>query len=67
MNRKGHYYFRMAIPLSLRAALGQREFLYSLKTKDTTEAKIRSLEALNALEGVLRDVQEGTLDTFLKR
>jgi energy-coupling factor transporter ATP-binding protein EcfA2 len=55
LNRNGHFYFRMALPLSLRPNFGQRELLYSLKTKDTSEAKRRSLAVLNALEGVLRD------------
>ena len=34
LNRNGHYYFRLAVPLSLRPILGQREMFYSLKTKD---------------------------------
>lgn len=61
LNRNGHFYFRMALPLSLRPNFGQRELLYSLKTKDTSEAKRRSLAVLNALEGVLRDAHAGKI------
>lgn len=40
----GTYYFRMGIPGALRPIFGKREFYFSLKTKDRTEAKRRVLQ-----------------------
>jgi integrase len=62
LNRNGHYYFRIAVPLSLRPNLGQRELLYSLKTKDLLEARTRSWAILTIVQGLFRDA--GTGQTF---
>ncbi|MGB3213162.1 MAG: DUF6538 domain-containing protein, partial [Alphaproteobacteria bacterium] len=39
MNRNGHYYFRIAVPLKLVCKLGKKELTYSLKTKCRNLAK----------------------------
>ncbi|GEM_PF-2714940 len=52
MNRNGHYYFRIAVPLALMESLGRKELTYSLKTKDYTEARIRSAALLNIAQEV---------------
>lgn len=46
--KTGVYWFRKAVPKDLQAALGKREFLRSLRTKDPTEA--RTLHANVAAE-----------------
>lgn len=42
--RNGTYYFRMRVPDHLRPVIGQREWYFSLKTKDPTEAKRRVIQ-----------------------
>jgi hypothetical protein len=45
--RNSTYYFRRVIPHELRTALGAREFMFSLGTKDKDEAKrLRSTHAV---------------------
>jgi len=58
-NRKGNYYFRIAVPLSLVPILGRKDLAYSLKTKDPIEAKLRSWEALNKAQEAFRQVRHG--------
>lgn len=41
LNRRGHYYFRIAIPHALAPRFNARELIYSLKTKNLGEAKLR--------------------------
>src|SRR2546421_9707926 len=49
--RRGHiFWFRMCIPAVLRAEIGHREFMFSLKTTDVTRAKrLASIETVKAL------------------
>jgi len=39
----GVYYFRIAVPLSARTAIGRREICFSLETRNRTEARLKSL------------------------
>jgi hypothetical protein len=41
LNRRGRYYFRIAIPHALVSRFNARELIYSLKTKNLGEAKLR--------------------------
>ncbi len=41
LNRRGVYYFRMVLPNHLQGFCGQREWFYSLDTKDYKEARRR--------------------------
>ncbi len=43
--KTGVYYFRQKTPADLRSKFGKAEAVWSLKTKDPTEAKIRHSEA----------------------
>jgi hypothetical protein len=59
MNRKGHYYFRIIVPLSLIPSLDRKELTYSLKTKDYTEGRTRSIGMLNIVQDVFREAHTG--------
>lgn len=56
VNRNGHYYFRIAIPLSLVPIVQRKEFILSLRTKDIQEAKGRSLAVLNLVQGAFLNI-----------
>lgn len=62
-NRKGHFYFRIAIPRTLRNGFGKDEFLYSLQTKDFAEARIRSAELYTLAHDVFQIAHAGKLNT----
>lgn len=66
LNRNGHYYFRMAVPSSLRLSLDQRELFYSLKTKDYLEARTRSVALLQVAEDVFKQRNTPDLANYLK-
>lgn len=58
--RNGHYYFRLAVPLSLTGLIGKGELVHSLHTKDAIEAKMRAAILLNvAQQGLRRSQREG--------
>ncbi len=38
------YYFRQRVPKELLSVIGRKELVFSLKTKDKTEAKLRAAE-----------------------
>lgn len=59
VNRRGHYYFRMAVPVALRGKIGQREIFHSLKTKDYQEAKVRVWGSLIKTQEAFRQLECG--------
>ncbi len=62
LNRNGHYYFRVAVPVFHVNTLGRRELFYSLKTKDYAEAKVRSAALLSVAQEVFQLAQAGRAD-----
>lgn len=51
LNRNGHYYLRVRVPVDLSSQYPQKEIKRSLKTKDAKEAKLRlSIELLKVEE-----------------
>lgn len=58
-NRNGHYYFRIAVPVSLKPFWGKKELLCSLRTKDIAEARIRCLIVLGAAQGLFQESLAG--------
>lgn len=55
MNRNGHFYFRIAVPLSLVPMIGKKELVYSLKTKDGAEARTRSYALLEVAQKIFQE------------
>ena len=55
LNRNGNYYFRVAIPISLRGNLGQRELVYSLRTRDESDAISKGLQLQSLAQDLFRD------------
>lgn len=66
LNRNGHYYFRIAVPLFHMDTLGRKELICSLKTKDFAEARIRSAAILNVAQEVFQLAQAGRPDIALQ-
>lgn len=54
----GVYYFRMAIPASLRPHFGKREFKHSLRTKNKDEAEFLVLDHIKEARRLLRRARE---------
>jgi hypothetical protein len=62
-------YFRIAIPLTLIAVLGQREIKKSLRTSDAILAKMRARVLSNGLELIFRSIRSmahATPDAIVK-
>jgi len=59
LNRKGHYYFRIAVPKTLVPSMGRRELICSLRTKDSSEATIISLKMAQAVNELFQKVRAG--------
>jgi len=71
LQRNGVFFFRKVVPVALRAIVGKREFLVSLKTRDREQAK-RNLhrEALKAdatLAAARRQLEQQTPETLAER
>lgn len=56
-NRNGTFYFRMALPEPLQKRFGQREFLYSLATKNYPEARRRCLSLARMAHELLMKIE----------
>ena len=54
-DRCGVYYFRLIVPLALRATVGKTEFRRSLRTKDSAIARQRALALSVAVETRMND------------
>lgn len=54
-DRCGVYYFRLIVPLALRATVGKSEFRRSLRTKDSAIARQRALALSVAVETRMND------------
>lgn len=53
-NRNGNYYFRIAVPRALREGFSKKELLYSLKTRDFNEARLRNGELYTLTQEVFQ-------------
>lgn len=56
--KTGIYWLRKVVPDDLRAAVGKREFKFSLKTKDAAEAKQRHAAELAKIEAQLANLRK---------
>jgi hypothetical protein len=56
--KTGIYWLRKVVPDDLRAVVGKREFKFSLKTKDVTEAKQRHAAEVAKIEAKLANLRK---------
>jgi hypothetical protein len=57
--KTGVYWLRKVVPVDLRAAVGKRELIRSLGTKDPKEARARAPAVIAELEAVLEAARAG--------
>jgi hypothetical protein len=57
--KTGVYWLRKAVPEALRAAVGKRELVQSLGTKDPREARLKAPEVLSRFDAILAAARTG--------